>query len=72
MEIPREKSFNDVVKALESSKNPSEVLNCVEDCHLETLFETEKILEPFENGGESTIEVYHDSGSLVWENGDYE
>ena len=69
MNISDEEEFHKTLQSLRTSKNPSEVLNNT-PCELETLFETENVLEPFENGGESTIEVYSDSGSLVWENSD--
>lgn len=33
------------------------------------LHETEMLLSPEENNGESTVEIYDNSNKLIWENG---
>lgn len=39
---------------------------------LEELTDTEEYLTPEDNGGESTVELYEDNGTLIWENSNEE
>lgn len=35
----------------------------------ETLYETFESLDPTDNGGEATEEIYTDNGKMIWDNG---
>ena len=39
-----------------------------EECNSEEIYETEEVLEPEQNKGESTIEVYDEIGECIYSN----
>lgn len=62
-----EKKATKIVK-----KNSAQISNSIltNDYHLnwDTISDTEEIIEPIDNGGESTVAILDDDGNTIWDN----
>ena len=66
--FPEKANMKLVIDDLKNHRQlPSEGFD--EDVTYETMYNTEKYLDPSENDGDSTIEVYNNNGKIIWENG---
>lgn len=69
IQIPDEVKLEDVIEYFKKNTETSCINEIgIDDSTYETLVESEEILTPEDNGGESTVEIYNSHENLVWNN----